>query len=100
VGGDCGGVCQSGARARQLIKRWAATAPQGIGHSPSMPAQKLRSRRVGQRPPVLMPLRVSSSRPVQAPTRQQRKVTSGSLPCGPMAYAGGHSRRPPASTPM
>jgi hypothetical protein len=41
-----------------------------------------------------MPLRVSSSRPVQAPARQQRQVTSRSLPCRPVVYAEGHMRHP------
>jgi hypothetical protein len=33
--------------------------------------------------PALMLLRIPSSRSVQTPARQQRQVTSGSLPCGP-----------------
>jgi hypothetical protein len=47
-----------------------------------------------------MSLRVSASRPVQAPACQQRQVTSGLLPRGPTAYTGGHARRMPVSTPM
>jgi hypothetical protein len=42
VGGDCGGSDASGARARQIIKRWAATAhaaPRGFAINTAVEAQ-------------------------------------------------------------
>jgi hypothetical protein len=110
VGGGCGGVCRSGARARQPIKRWSATAragPRAFAINAGAEAQELPADRPADRhddarasAPALMPLRVSESHPVQAPAHQQRQVTSGSLPYGPTAYTGGHARRPSASAPM
>jgi hypothetical protein len=103
VGGDCSGACRSGARARQLTKRWAAIARVGPrafainagAEAQASPRQSATSARASGS--ALMPLRVASSRPVQELGRQQRQVTSGSLPCGPTVYAGGHARCQPAS---
>jgi hypothetical protein len=99
-------VCAgSGARARQFIKRWAATARAGPRAFPinagaeAQTSSRWLAASVRASAPTLMPLRVSVLRPVQAPASQQRQVTSGSLPCGPATYMGGHARRSPASTP-
>jgi hypothetical protein len=45
--GDCGGVCSTDGRSRQLIRPWRPPPTQGLEPSPT---QKLRRHRVDQRP--------------------------------------------------
>jgi hypothetical protein len=90
-----------------VVMCWVTARPplaQDLEPSPSMSAQKLRRRRVGQRPaPELLRRHLCHcmfQRRVQCRRQPTGQVTSGSLPCRPTTYVGGHVRRPPASTPM